>query len=113
METGNGKHRVLVKPEITIGNLLAIGAIIVGFAIGWGNMNSRLSALEIELKADEALQVAHVADTRVHYMIASPAEMRLEDIQKTVTALQVQSDDSKKILDDLVKMFRDHIRNAK
>lgn len=84
---GNGKRKILIKPEISIGNILTIGSFIVLFSIAWGSMETQIVSLSKKLDAVEAAGVLHATDVRVHYMIGSPAEYRLDEIKVLVTRI--------------------------
>jgi hypothetical protein len=108
---GNGKRRVAVKAEITLGNILAMAVVVIGIGINWGAINARVSAIakevaliETSVKACESKEAGHEADTRVHYMISSPAEERLGAISADMAVVKAQ-------LEELTRLLQRHSGN--
>lgn len=92
ISNGNGKRRVTIKPEISIGNILTMASLVVAFSLSWGQMNAHICSLAEDVADVQAAEKAHAEDLRVHYMIGSPAEIRLEEIKRLVTEMNAKLD---------------------
>jgi hypothetical protein len=89
---GNGNRKWAIKPDISLGNILTIASILVAFAIAWGRMDSRVASMSRDIMATEAAAKEHCRDDTIHYMVASPAEVRLAEIKELVTKIDTKLD---------------------
>lgn len=101
-ENGNSKRTVL-KPDINAGTIITWFLIAAGFAVSWGAMAEKLTNLAKQLDAVRAEEVHHEQDIRVHYMIGSPAEMKLDQISINVEVMKAQLDESNRLLREHMK----------
>lgn len=103
---GNGKRKVGFRYEISLGNILAVVAILVGFSVKWGMISQRfeevdkqLISVEQTIARFETELARHESDTRVHYMISSPAEERLTAMTLELAKLNAEISELNKLIE--------------
>lgn len=108
---GNGKRKIAIKAEISVGNIMTIAAVVIGIGINWGALSARVNSItkeiaimETSVRAAETKEAEHEANTRVHYMIASPAEERLGTISSDMAVVKAQ-------LAELTRLLQQHSKN--
>jgi len=89
-DNGNGKRRP--NWGINFGNVLTMGVIIVSVSLSYGQMNARLCELAKKVDSAVAKEEAHEKDTRVHFMVGSPALAQLTRVENLVVEINTKLD---------------------